>query len=94
MLELKSPILGEKPCRLDVEAGRLQLVIRHAIGRHAKIDGDADLAGFLDVVQRVRVSEGHGGYHGRDGECHRSYNPLQRCLLPFVLFLGVGCLVS
>jgi len=92
VLELKSPILGEKPCRLDVEAGRLQLVIRHAIGRHAKIDGDADLAGFLDVVQRVRMCEGHDGCQRGDGKRHRSYNLFQHCFLPFVLFLGVRLL--
>jgi hypothetical protein len=70
----------------------LQLVIRHTVGRHAEINGNADLAGFLDVVQRVRMCEGHDGCQSGDGKRHRSYNLFQHCFLPFVLFLGVRLL--
>ena len=54
----------KKPGEIDVRAGGLHLVVGHAEGRDRQIDGDADLASLLDVVERVGV-RGAGEEHAR-----------------------------
>ena len=56
-LEFHAEILGEQPRGIDVRSRRLHLVVGHAEGRDRCVDGDPDLAGLPDVVERVGVRD-------------------------------------